>query len=253
MLRRRSIRILALLTPVGVALGCVNMQLKLDDNDQFTPSGRISYEFYPGNAQRRSGSALDLVTGSGGTAAPVQSFGVQPTIAIEGAIAAVDGHDHEQVPAGEQVELDEVIPGPARLTLDSENLRGHLAGRAGVRFFDVLSLESIIGLGVDSTELRVRGGGVEATDEDVRPGFLFGGRASVRPMALFDIYTQYLANLVGDWDIIEDTEVGLELNLQRNVALFAGYRWWSYSDTLNNESNREIDIRGPTAGASLRF
>ena len=249
---RQSIHVLARVTLLGVAFGCQNMDLTIDDRDRFTPSGRISYEIWPGNDQRRSGTLLDLVTGSSGQVT-ARSAGIQPTISIDGAIAAVEGRDHQQVPAGQQVELDVVVPGPARVKLNAENLRGLIAARGGVRFYDVLSLEVITGLGVDSTELRLRGSGVEATDEELRAGFALGGRATVRPIALFDLYAQSVANIAGSSLIIQDTQVGVELNLTRNLSVFTGYQWWRYEESFSSESDWNLDIRGPTAGASLKF
>lgn len=84
---RRSIHILAHVTLLGVALGCQSMDLEVDDRDRFTPSGRISYEIWPGIDQRRSGTLLDLVTGSSGgdqgKAVTARSAGIKPTISIE--------------------------------------------------------------------------------------------------------------------------------------------------------------------------
>jgi hypothetical protein len=151
---RQTIHTLALVTLLAVALGCESMDLQIDDRDQFTPSGRISYEIWPGIDQRRSGTLLDLVTGSSGgdpgKAVTVRSAGVKPTISIDGAISAVEGRDHQDVP-------------------------------------------------------------------------------------------------------IQDTEVGVELNLTRNLSLFTGYRWWRYEEGFSSESDWELDIRGPTARASLKF
>ena len=250
----RSISLVAAMTPLGVALGCTTMDLRIDDNDEVTPGGRISYEIYPGVDKRRSGTLLDLVTGSPTGAVTAQSAGIHPTISIDGEIASVEGRDHERVPAGQQVILDEVILGPARVKLNAENLRGSLAARGGVRFYDVLSLEAIMGLGVDSTDVRLRGEGVTASHDELLAGFLLGGRATVRPIALFDLYAQYTVNFTNEaWKTIEDAQVGVELNLQRNVSVFGGYRWWKYEETLSNESNWELRIRGPTAGVSLKF
>jgi opacity protein-like surface antigen len=258
MLSLRSIPLLAIMTPLGVALGCTTMDLKIDDNDAVTPGGRISYEIYPGADRRRSGALLDLVTGSAagaqGNAVTAQSAGIAPTISIDGEIASVESRDHEQVPAGQQVELDEVIVGPARVKLNAQNLRGSLAARGGVRFYDVLSLEAIMGLGVDSTEVRMRGDGVTASHDQLLAGFLLGGRATVRPIALFDVYAQYTVNITDEaWKYIQDAQVGVELNLQRNVSVFGGYRWWRYEESLSNESNWELRLRGPTAGLCLKF
>jgi hypothetical protein len=250
----RSLGVLALVTLPAVVLGCRTDDLHLHDTDAFTPSGRISYEIWPGNAKRRSGTLLDLVTGSS-TDATMQSLGIQPTLSVDGAVAAVEGRDHQGVPAGRQLELgNAVVTGPTRVKLNADNLRGQLAARGGVRFYDVLSLELITGLALDSTEVRLRNADVEATEEQFTAGFLLGGRASVRPIALFDLYAQYTASFTDEWKVIDDTEVGVELNVLRNFSVYGGYRWWSYYDeNFNFESDWDIDIRGPTAGASLKF
>ena len=54
MLSLRSLCILALVTLSGVVTGCINDDLHIKDTDQLTPSGRISYEFWPGNNTRRT-------------------------------------------------------------------------------------------------------------------------------------------------------------------------------------------------------
>ena len=83
----QSIHLVALLTLLGVALGCQSLDLQIDDRDQFTPSGQISYEIWPGVDQRRSGTLLDLVTGSSGgdpwNAVTARTSVVQPTISID--------------------------------------------------------------------------------------------------------------------------------------------------------------------------
>jgi hypothetical protein len=181
---------LAFLTLPAVVLGCRTDDLHLQDTDAFTPSGRISYEVWPGNAQRRSGTLLDLVTRSS-TDATMQSLGIQPPLST--------------------------------------------------------------GLALDSTEVRLRNADVEATGEQLTAGFLLGDRASVRPIALFDLYAQYTAATADDWRAFDETEIGVELNLVRNVSLYGGYRWWSYEESFSPDSDWDIEIRGPTAGASLKF
>jgi hypothetical protein len=258
---RRSLCILALVTLPGVMLGCINFntEIHVTDTDSLTPSGRISCEVWPGNATRRSGTALDLITGKS-TDATMQSIGIQGTLSVDGEVAAVNGQDHQNVTLGDEIEISHVeFPGPARVKANSENLRGQIAGRGGIRFYDVLSLEAILGLGVDDTEVQVRDGatGIDATDEELRAGLVIGGRATVRPIALFDVYAQYTANLAGEAllaAVIEDSQIGVELNLMRNFAIYSGYRWWSYQESVSgDDSEWDLDVRGPTVGASIKF
>jgi hypothetical protein len=262
MLFRRSILILCVSTLLGVGTGCVTrtVDLKINNEDRFTPSARGSYELYPGIDKRRSGTLLDLVRGSSPTAPGQQpvtarSAGISPTFAIIAEVAGVQGHDQEDVDLGEDVELQGIrIDGPVRLQLDSENVRGYLAGRGGVRFFDVATFEVLAGLGVDSTQLEVRTStGVDRTDQKIKPGLLLGGRIEIQPIALFDLYAQSSTNFVDADRWIGDAEVGAELNITRNVSIFAGYRWWEYSEVFTTRSDWDFDISGPTAGANLKF
>ncbi len=59
----RSIYILTLMSLLAVIAGCRTTALNVEDRDRFTPAGRVSYEIFPGNDQRRGGALLDLVTG----------------------------------------------------------------------------------------------------------------------------------------------------------------------------------------------
>src|SRR5262245_21782951 len=115
MIFRRSLCILALATLPGVVIGCQTDDLRIRETDQFTPSGRVSYEFYPGNAKRRSGTLVDLLSGTK-TDVTMQSLGVQPTISIDGAIAAVEGRDHHRIEEDHRVEVGNVeFAGPTRI------------------------------------------------------------------------------------------------------------------------------------------
>jgi hypothetical protein len=259
MLFRRTPCILTLVTLPGVMLGCINTDIHITDTNSLTPSGRVSYEVWPGNATRRSGTALDLITGKS-TDATMESIGIQGTVSIDGEVAAVNGRDHQNVGLGDEIVVGNVdFPGPTRVKANSENLRGQVAGRGGIRFYDVFSLEAILGLGVDDTEVQVRDGasGVDATSEKLRAGLLLGGRATVRPIALFDVYAQYTANFAGEalvGALIEDSQLGVEVNLMRNLAIYSGYRWWSYQESYSgSQSDWDIDVRGPTVGASIKF
>ena len=100
-----STRRLTLLLPLAVALGCTTtVDLKIDDNDRFTPSGRVSYEIWPGNDTRRHGTLLDLVWPSSSSdpaqAVTVRNSGIRPTISIDGAFARVDGRDTQDLALG---------------------------------------------------------------------------------------------------------------------------------------------------------
>lgn len=70
MTSHRSIPLLVVLAFSTIAATCAGPQppvnLKLDDRDRFVPAGRVSIELMPGNAQRRPGALVDLVTGAVG-------------------------------------------------------------------------------------------------------------------------------------------------------------------------------------------
>ncbi len=255
---RQSIHILCLRSLLAITGGCRTTTLKVNDLDRFTPAGRVSYEIFPGNDQRRGGALLDLVTGSSnivdGKPATARSAGIRATLSVDSEIAGVKGSDHQDIEAGDLVELGVQIPGPARIKVSAENLRAHIAARGGVRFFDVLSLEAILGVGLNSTEVRIQSGGIDSSEEDLRAGFLFGVRSTLRPIPLFDLYAEYTVELANFDTTILDLEVGIDLNLTRNVSLFAGYRWWDYDESeFDDSSDVDLKFRGPTAGVSLKF
>lgn len=258
MLVRRSIHILFLMSTMLIAAGCQTTSLNIDDNDRFTPAGRISYEIFPGNDQRRSGALLDLVSKSpkvvDGKRVTMRSAGVRATLFVDAEVAGIRGSDHQNIGAGDQVDLGLVIPGPARIKVSAKNIRTNIAARGGVRFFDVFSLEAILGLGLNSTEVRIQSGGIDSQEEDLHVGFLFGVRSTVRPIPLFDLYAEYLVTLASMDTTILDRQIGIDLNVTRNVALFVGYRWWDYrKNQFDNSSDVDIEFRGPTAGLNLKF
>ncbi len=183
-----------------------------------------------------------------------RSAGIRATLSVDAEIAGVKGSDHQDIEAGDLVELGTQIPGPARVKVSAENIRANISARGGVRFFDVLSLEAILGLGLNSTEVRIQSGGIDSREEDIRVGFLFGVRSTVRPIALFDLYAEYTVTLANFDTAILDRQVGLDLNLTRNVSVFVGYRWWDYKkQEFDDSSDVDLEFRGPTAGLSLKF
>ncbi len=254
----RSLSILVLMSLLAITAGCQTTNLKLDDHDRFTYSGRVSYEIFPGNDKRRAGSLLDLMTDTSnivdGKPVTARSTGIRPTLSVDTAIAGIRGSDHQQIAAGEVVKLGAEIFGPARIKVSAENLRAHVAARGGVRFFDVFSLEGIIGVGLDDTDVRIQGGGVDSREESLAAVFLTGVRSTLRPIPLFDLYAEFLVSYATLDTEITDLQVGIDLNLTRNVSLFAGYRWWDYEkNNFDLDSDVDIDFRGPTAGLSLKF
>ncbi len=266
----RSLSILTSVIALTLAAGCRTVDINVDDRDRLSPSGRVSYEFLPGNDQRRRGTALDLVRGRLGdadadddaddddaaadeeTADPRRK--VQPTISIDGEVTYVEGRDRQAIDAGNEAELGNVIfPGPTTVRTEATNVRAHVAARGGVRLWDVLSLEAILGIGLNDTEVRLQSVGLDSREENLRAGLLWGARGTVRPIALIDLYIQYTQNFMAD-AFAEDLQVGAELNLTRNIAVFGGYRWWEYEEeSFGSGSDIDLDIRGPTTGLSLKF
>ena len=239
--------------------------IQVDDRDRFTPSGRASYEILPGHAQRRGGALLDVVTGrseamgdaEGETADQPHRRTFQFTLSVDGEMTGFDARDELRVDVGDEVELGATIAGPARVQVDADNLHGFVAGRTGFRVADMFSVEGILGLGIDHTEIQIRSGGVDEGAGNIRPGFLFGGRIMFRPIPLFDLYAQSTVNVINmqdDGAYSQEQQVGVDLNLTRNLAIFGGYRWWSYvEDDMSSGSDADLEIDGPTAGVALKF
>jgi len=260
-----SARCSSLLALVGVALvsmaatceGPRPIDLDIQDRGRPTPSGRVAYEFLPGNDTRRRGSLLDVVTRSApfeGVAPETELPEVAFTFGVVGEVAVTNGHGSEPVPAGREVEFDGTLAGPATAGVAVDNVRGFAAARPGIRLRDMFSVEALLGIGVDRTRVRVQSpGGFFQTSEETRPGALFGLRLTFRPVPLLDLYAQG-ATTVGE-AITTDLEAGGQLNLTRNVGLYAGYRRFKFAEEKGrgSPSDLEFDFAGPTFGLSLTF
>ena len=137
--------------------------------------------------------------------------------------------------------------------IDVDNHRGFVAVRPGIRALDMFSAEALIGVGIDHTRVRVQNAGFLQTDEDVSPGALFGFRLGFRPIPLIDFYAQASTTL--SHSLTTDLEAGGQLNLTKNVGLYAGYRRFRYADekAKGNGSDLDFDFSGPTFGLSLTF
>jgi len=254
----RALPVVVLVPLLAKLAGCTT--LELEDRGRFTPGGRASYEIVPGIDARRPGALLELVAGSSEGDSDEQegttrSAGIQPTFSIDAAIAAVEGRGSDGIAEHDEVELEVDVPGPTRVELSAENLRGHLAARGGIRVYDILSVEAIAGLGADSTRVRVEAGGLRGSRRKVRPVIVAGSRVTLRPIALFDLYGQVVTSFTPGSDMeTADVQAGVELHLSRHVSAYGGYRWWKFEeDRFDFGANVELDIRGPTAGLGLRF
>lgn len=256
----RSVVLLSL-SVVSLASTCatapITKKVDAEDRDRFTPSARMSYEILPGNDTRRRGSLLDLATRKapflGARADGSKVKKADFTLRIAGEYAMVDGQDDVDLPAGRNFQLGVTIPGPATVDTKIENYRGHLSVRPGGRFLDIVSVEGIIGIGVDSTEVRLRTPGFDTRDENTEPAFVVGGRLSLRPIPLFDLYGQVVF-MSGNFSSA-DAEAGVQLNLTPNLGVYAGYRHWAYDKDSFRGSGSDVDLKltGATAGGSLTF
>ena len=232
--------------------------IEVDDNDRLMPSGRIAYEILPGIETRRRGSMLDLVMGrssivgerADGESVPRATF----TLGVAGELSSVDGRDEIFVPDSfERLELGAEIPGPATVDAEIQRLRAHVNVRAGGRFFDILSIEGTLGLGVDDAEVKLRSPGTSLTEEKTKAAFAWGARIGLRPIPLLDLYGQFVL-MVGEFSSF-DAEAGGQLNLTPNLGVYAAYRRTTYSarNFRGHGSDVEDGFSGPTFGASLSF
>ena len=256
---RSSIAALLVSALLSIAATCEGprpIDLDIQDRGQPIPSGRVAYEVLPGNDTRRQGALLDVLSG----AAPLEGIQSEPrptsgelTLAVVGEYARTSGHGSEPVPAGREIDFDVELAGPTTVGIDVDNQRGFVALRPGIRIRDMFSMEALVGVGIDHTRVRVQNAGFLQTDEDVSPGALFGLRLGFRPIPLIDFYAQASTTL--SHSITSDLEAGGQLNLTKNVGLYAGYRRFKYTEeeAKGLGSDLELDFSGPTFGLSLQF
>jgi hypothetical protein len=239
----------------SVSVGCFGTTIALRDHDAFIPAARASYEILPGQAERRDGALLDLVM-PGAAASPEESAADEPpdvvvAIAIDAELARASGRDHQRIKSNEVIVRGGVVEGPARLDLDADIITGRLAGRAGLRIFDWLSLEGLLGFELHDVFLDLSATDVDADRRWTRPSALFGAQVGLRPHPAVDLIGQ-VAFGAGE-SILVDSRAEVALNLTRHIALTAGYRWLDYTDVRYEESDIDIEIEGPTAGVALSW
>jgi hypothetical protein len=258
--RATRLRILLLVAAISVGSTCATLPETRDievHDHRLAPGVRARYEILPGMDTRRRGSALDLATGK----APIQ--GARPdgkkveavafTVNVAGEVVRSVGRDDVDVPAGRNVQMGIEIPGPATVDARVENYQGHVSIRPGGRFFDIVSIEGIVGVGFDDTELRLRVPGIDLRDEKADAAFVTGGRLSLRPIPLLDLYGEGL--IMAGHFASTGFEAGGQLNLTPNVGVYGGYRWWSYHKSSFQGSGSDLEARflGPVVGAAFTF
>lgn len=240
--------------------------VEYSDGGRFSPAVRVSYEFAPGNDQRRRGSLVELLTGSSKTIespeeerSPESSQPlVQPSAAFDVDFASIKSRGTDQALAGQFAELDGIqFTGPTTVRAKSEEHRGQISIRTGVRLDDILSLEALLGVSFAHRDLWIQNATRSAHGDRTMFGFMLGARATVRPIALFDVHAQFQATAFAPGPFegrSREVEVISNLNITKNLALFTGYRWtWYDEKAFAGGSDVEFRAEGPTAGINLHF
>ena len=152
-----------------------------------------------------------------------------------------------------------VFNAPGTLQSSYDLHLGSVGVRAGQRFFEAVTLEALFGLSVAALDLEIRSASESAQDTGVSLGAHVGARVTVTPHPIFDLYGEGKFHLLGGLQGSRQTvtlgtfEVGGNLHVTSTASLFAGWRYWSYTEDLHNASDLDVELAGPTFGLLLRF
>ncbi|HKK53795.1 MAG TPA: hypothetical protein VKA74_19525 [Myxococcota bacterium] len=187
---------------------------------------------------------------------------IRPTLSLDlDYVAAVDAEDEANLSASQFVDFDgRDFIGPQRTRSD---LTLHVAStsvRGGLRLIDLFALEVLAGVSLSALDLEIRGAGTRSQDLGFGLGPMVGARFTFTPHPVVDLYGQWqlhLLEVIGsdgrDGLLLRSREAGVRLHLTRHLSLFGGWREWDYDENVENESDIDLDLSGPTFGSLLRF
>ena len=268
--RRFPMFVVALGTLVASACNSNSVDVQGDDNNVIIPTFRATLAIFPEN-QRSIAETLRRKK-MFRPAAPDQNVAPEDTVAsvdpevepplepIEGTLAIDFGFAFgksdtaQQVGAGQLLSLNgTTFFGPTDVAADFALYSWTVAARGGVRIREILSLEGLGGLGIQSYDLESGGGTVH--DSKVSGGPLIGGRATLHLIPWVDIYTQTHATFGVGYEAgtLASYEAGATISPLPGLALLAGWRWWNFDEDRDGEGDVEIKLSGPMVGAVVTF
>ncbi len=149
--------------------------------------------------------------------------------------------------------------GPQTLEYDYSLHAGTISGRGGLRVYEILALEGLVGLTTSALQLEARGTTDRASDTGVGLGAHVGARATLTPHPVFDLYGQLLYHLLGGLQsdrnevVMQTIDLAGDLHLASHLSFFGGWRWWTYEEQISHDSDVEVELSGPAFGVLLRF
>lgn len=255
-----------LLLAIGMAgviasSACLNtgrIDIRAEDNEVLHPGAKVEWKLIPSDDPASQG----IFDSGEGREEVSKRRPVRPTLSVDlEYVAAVDGEDDANLSASQLVDYDgRDFAGPQRLRYDLTLHLGSASVRGGVRFIDMFTLEALAGVSVSALDLEIRGAGVSEQDLGVGIGPKTGARFTFTPHPVVDLYGQWqlhLLEVVGtdgrDDVVLRSWEAGARLHLTGHLSLFGGWREWDYDENVDNESDIDLELSGPTFGALLRF
>jgi hypothetical protein len=233
--------------------------IEVDDNARNMPGGRIAYEIFPGNAERRRGSVFDLFLGTGSLLGDLDNArNAAAVLAVDSEIWQANGRDQFSIGDFQTIRLGRSvrsggsgeIDGPTRIDAQIDGIRGYFGVHGGGRFFDILTLVATGGVVIQKTEVDVRNPGRSLTEQDTAAAAAIGSRLELRVLPAFDLYGRAMWAL-GDF-VSTDVEAGGQINLTPNIGIYAAYRRMEFWDN-SQAADWEYQLSGPTFGLSARF
>lgn len=189
---------------------------------------------------------------------------------LEVDIASAAGDEQQRIPTGRFLAIDnEVFIGPTSLDVDARLTRARALVTGGIQLTEFLGVGGLAGVSVDSLRLEVDGPTASDRTHLQSLGLVLGVRLAIDPTEWLRVYGQSSYTVgVGDQLTTEivDHEVGLSISPQENVAIFGGYRWWTYEAEPDFSSGQflliglgnlrediDVELSGPMIGVEFRF
>lgn len=215
----------------AIIAGCTTPKnIEIRDPNAFSQSLRASYNLLPSDAKNETflfDVDVSYVRGKSS-----QTFTVEDSIVLR----------------------DSTFNGPVTIAESYNMLNAMIGVSKGLLIKDIFAAELQAGVDLMNTNVKIQSGAKSQNKTMFNQGMYFAEKLSFRPVKRVKIYARHINGFdLGHYGWTSD-ELGLAVNLHRNIALFADWRWFGliYHNSAN-ESNIRINANGPMAGLELNF